>query len=165
MSSAKTLVASCPAVRLPPDAMDAINSAPATEVGGRAAVEAWFGYRPTAPTPVVTQEQRALIAAEVKAQLLHWHTFKELAPGAYEQTKIRVLSDTFQVRCLDGHIQDYAIVYNPPFAGSHESGFSLRWVECSFMCVEQNYSLNKKRVDDRFASLIANIAAVGFAWH
>ena len=160
--SVKTLHAP---VHLPPNAMEAIEKAPPVYVGGVSAVEAQFGYRRPAPPPVVTQEQRALVAAEVEAQMPQWRAFKSLAPGAFEQTKIRVMSDTFQLRCLKGHVQDYTIIYHPTFTSSHESGFSLRWVECSFMCVEQNYSLNKKRVDDRFASLVANIVADGFAWH
>lgn len=145
--------------------MDAINSAPATEVGGRAAVEAWFGYRPTAPTPVVTQEQRALVNAEIKAHLPQWETFKKLAPGAYAQTRMTVVSDTYQVRCLDGSTQEYNIVYRTPSPGTHVSRFSLRWTTCSFMCVEVNYAIDKKRTDDKFASAIANLCAQGFAWN
>jgi hypothetical protein len=156
-------LASRPAVQLPPDAAEAINSAPATQVGGRAAIEAHFGYKPVAPTPVITQEQRALINAEIKAHLPQWETFKKLAPGAHEQTKMCVLSDTYQVRCLNGHVQEYKIVYTAPT--SHYSGFSLRWMTCSFMCIEVNYGIDKKRTDDKFASAIANLCAQGFVWN
>ena len=158
-------IPSHPAVQLPPDAAEAINSAPTAVVGGHAAVEAFFGYKPSVPTPVITQEQRALVNAEVKAHLPMWETFKNLAPGAYEQTRITVVSDTYQVRLLNGHVQDYNIVYTAPSADSSSSGFSLRWMTCSFMCTNVNYDMHTKRTDDRFASAIANLCAQGFAWN
>ena len=153
-------------VHLPPNAMEAIENAPPAHVGGVCAVEAAFGYQRPAPSTILTDKQREIIETEVAAQMPHWHTFKSLAPAAFEQTKMRVMSDTYQIRCLNGSVQDYNIIYNPTFASRHESGFSLRWIECSFMCVEQNNSLNKKRVDDRFASLVANIVRPPYlVWH
>ena len=159
-----SILSSLPAVHLPPHALD---TAPTTEVGGYCALEVLFGYQPEAPTPVVTPEQRAQINAEIAVHIPNVMSFMELAPSAFAQTKMRVESDSFQVRCLkSGTFVNFKIAYNGPKpAESHESGFHVLWSTFSFMAVDHDYSLPKKRVGDKLSSLIANMCAMGFAWN
>ena len=129
------------------------------------AQEITFGQRPLDALPSLTPEQRAFVRATVNEHLEKvWSEFITLAPSASQQIKGDISSEFFSVPLVRGGEQQYSLSFTTNVTDSHLSGFAVNWVDNYYFPVERNHALARKRLCDRFASVIANIITQGYRW-
>lgn len=129
------------------------------------AQEITFGQRPLDTLPSLTAEQRSFVRHTVNEHLEKvWNEFITLAPSASHQIKGDINSEFFSVPLVRGGEQQYSLSFTTNVTDSHLSGFSVNWVDNYYFPVERNHALARKRLCDRFASVIANIITQGYRW-
>ena len=129
------------------------------------AQEISFGQRPLETLPSLTPEQRYLVRTTVNEHLEKvWNEFITLAPSARNQIRSDIHSEFFSIPLLRGGEQQYSLSFTTNVTDSHLSGFSVNWVDEYYFTVERNHPLARKRLCDRFASVIANIMTQGYRW-